>query len=300
MNKTTFVDLRGVWYAIAAVLIGLSAAFLGMWGLKQGIEFTGGTLMAVQYAQTRPSNADLQRVLDESGIDLGAVVIQPAGDRDVQFRLRNLSDEEHVKLFEALKKHDENVQELRYDAIGPTIGNELRQKSLTGLIIVLLAILAYVAFVFRGVSAPIQSWKYGLVTIFASGFTVLIPLGLYAFLGKFHGVEIGTPFVAAIMTIIGYSMTDTIVVMDRIRENLRKMSASYPQIVEQSIRQTFVRSMTNSMATLLTLFAIFFYGGDTLDEFTLPLILGIIIGTFSSMLIASPLLVTLNNWKNKK
>jgi preprotein translocase subunit SecF len=298
MSTTPIINLRPLWYTIAAVLAGVSLAFLAMWGLRQGIEFTGGSLMALRFQDQRPAATDIQGALD--GVDVGALLIQPVGERDMNMRMKTLTEDEHTAVTAALVEKYPGVQELRYDAIGPTIGQELRSKSLTGLLIVLAAILAYIAFAFRGVSAPVQSWKYGIVTIAASAFVVIVPLGLYSFLGHVYDVEIGTPFVAAIMTIIGYSITDTIVVMDRIRENLRKTSGGYAQVVEASIRQTFVRSITNSMATLLTLLAIFLYGGDTLDEFTLPLIVGIVIGTFSSMLFASPLLVTWNKFTQRK
>ncbi|MCC7522198.1 protein translocase subunit SecF [Candidatus Uhrbacteria bacterium] len=290
--KTTLVNLRPVWYAIAGILAIASFIMLGSWGLKQGIEFTGGTLLAVRF-ENRPSISDAESALRNAVSDLGSVVIQPAGEKDIQLRFKTVSEEQHQAVLTNLRERFGEVTELRYDAIGPSIGNEIRSKALSGLGIVLVAILIYIAYAFRGVSAPVESWKYGLVTIVASGFVVLVPLGLYAFLGYQFGTEIGTPFVAAILTIIGYSITDTIVVMDRIRENLQKASGTFKEIVEMSIRQTFVRSITNSMATLLTLLAIFFYGGDTLDEFTLPLIVGITIGTFASMLLASPMLVTL-------
>jgi len=291
--KTTLVNLRPVWYAIAGGLALASFVMLGAWGLKQGIEFTGGTLMAVRF-ENRPSISDAESALRAAVSDLGTVVIQPAGEKDIQFRLKTVSEDQHQAITGTLKERFGSVTELRYDAIGPSIGQEIRSKALSGLAITLVAILLYISYAFRGVSAPVESWKYGLVTILASGFVVLIPLGLYAFLGYQYGTEIGTPFVAAILTIIGYSITDTIVVMDRIRENLLKASGSFKEIVEMSIRQTFVRSITNSMATLLTLVAIFLYGGNTLDEFTLPLIVGITVGTFASMLLASPLLITID------
>ncbi len=299
MTTPTLVNLRHLWFTLTAVLAGLSIVFLVMWGLKQGIEFTGGSLLVAHYEAARPSPTDVQGVLESALPDLGSIVIQPVGDTDMQFRFRTLSEDEHEALLGALRGMDPDISELRYDAIGPTIGNELRQKSIQGLAIVLVAILLYIAFAFRKVYVPVQSWKYGVVTIIASGFVVLMPLGLYAFLGQWSGVEIGTPFVAAILTIIGYSITDTIVVMDRIRENLQKAGGTFEAVVERSIRQTFVRSVTNSMATLLTLLAIFLYGGDTLDEFTLPLIVGIVIGTFSSMLLAPSLLVTWNRLVRK-
>lgn len=298
--KTTLLQLRWLWYGIALVLAGASIVALGTLGLRQGLDFTGGSLMTIRFEQTRPSIEQVQKTLSDTGLELGETVVQPAGEKDVLIRSKTVSDEDHQKIVTALSAAYGENKELRFDAIGPAIGEELRQKSLRGLLIVLVAILAYVAYVFRKVSAPVQSWKYGIVTILASSFVVLIPLGVFAVLGRLYGTEIGTPFVAAILTIIGYSITDTIVVMDRIRENLIKVSGSFAEIVEKSIRQTFVRSITNSMATLLTLVAIFLYGGDTLDEFTLPVIIGIVVGTFASMLLASPLLVTWQSFSARK
>ena len=147
---------------------------------------------------------------------------------------------------------------------------------------------------------PVKSWKYGLVTIFTAFHDVIVPVGVFAFLGHFYGVEIGTAFIAAILTILGYSITDTIVVMDRIRENLQKLSGTFEDIVSKSVRQTYFRSFSTSMTTLLVLLAIHFFGGETLRDFTLALIIGITVGTYSSIFIASPLLVTWDRLSRKK
>ena len=293
------VKLRRLWYVVSGVTIGLSIAFLAIWGLKQGIDFTGGTLMAVRF-EARPSSADVQRVLDTSGVELGSVVIQPVADTDMQFRLKPLSEEQHASVLAALKKTYPTVSELRFDAIGPVVGEELRKKSIEGLVITLLAILIYVAYVFRKVSAPVQSWKYGLVTIFTAFHDVIIPMGVFAWLGHMRDVEIGTSFIAAILTILGYSITDTIVVLDRVRENLPKRSGSFADIVEASVHQTFLRSLNTSLATLLTLTAVYLFGGSSLHEFTLTLIIGIAVGTYSSIFIASPLLVSWQLWVQKR
>ncbi len=297
--KLNVIKLRHVWYAVSAVTIGLSILFLSMWGLKQGIDFTGGTLMAVRFTE-RPSSTDVQRVLDQSGVELGSAVIQPVAETDMQFRLKPLTEEEHTKVFAALSAAYPSVSELRFDAIGPVVGEELRRKSIEGLAIVLLAILVYVAYVFRKVSAPVQSWKYGLVTIFTAFHDIIVPMGVFAWLGHRYDVEVGTSFIAAILTILGYSITDTIVVLDRVRENLPKVGGSFAEIVETSVHQTFLRSVNTSFATLLTLGAVHFFGGSTLHEFTLTLMIGIAVGTYSSIFIASPLLVSWHMWTQKQ
>jgi len=298
--KLQVVKLRPLWYLISGALLVCSFIFLASWNLKQGIEFTGGTLMAVHFEGERPSVADTQSVLGSINEDMGKVVIQPAGDADMQLRLQPISEDTHQNILAALNEKYGTVTELRYDGIGPVIGKELRSKSIRGLVIVLLAILIYVAYAFRKVSAPVRSWKYGLVTIIAAFHDVIVPVGVFAYLGHAYGTEIGTPFIAAILTILGYSITDTIVVMDRIRENLLRTSATFSEIVEASVHQTFLRSLNTSMTTLLVLIAIFLYGGTTLREFTLTLIIGISVGTYSSIFIASPLLVSLEKLSKRR
>jgi len=256
---------------------------------------------------TRPATTELSQVvsevqLDHAPLDVGQPVIQPAGEQDIQLRLKHLDEDQHQALWQALKIKYPDVTELRFDAIGPTVGEELRQKAIQGLAIALFAILIYVALAFRKVSAPIKSWKYGTVTLFTAFHDVIVPVGVFSVLGHFFGWEIGTSFIAAVLTILGYSITDTIVVMDRIRENLQKRTGTFEDIVEASVHQTLLRSFNTSMATLLTLTAIEIFGGASLREFTLTLIIGIAVGTYSSIFIASPLLVTWEKWgrKNKK
>lgn len=297
--KLNVVKLRYVWYTLSALMISLSVAAFAMWGLKQGIEFTGGSLLDVSFEQ-RPSVQEMEATMKSSGLDLGAIVVQPVGDANMQVRMRALTQEEFVKLMDSVKAKYPKAQEQRFDTIGPVIGEELRQKSVQGLAIALVLIMVYVAYTFRKVSKPVQSWKYGLVTIFTAFHDVIVPVGVFAFLGHFYGIEIGTPFIAAILTILGYSITDTIVVMDRIRENLQRSSGSFADIVEASVEQTFLRSFNTSATTLLTLFAIFFFGGKSLHDFTLSLIIGIAVGTYSSIFIASPLLVSWHQWASKR
>lgn len=297
--KFTVVQWRWAWYLISGVTIATALFGFVTWGLKQGIEFTGGSLMAVRFEGDRPSPGELSSLITTTDADLGGVVVQPVADKDAQFRLKPMTEEQHQAILDALHAKYGEVTELRFDAIGPVIGEELRTKSIRGLIIVLVAIALYVAYAFRKVSAPVQSWKYGLVTIFAAFHDVIIPVGVFSFLGHFSGVEIGTPFIAAILTILGYSITDTIVVMDRIRENLQRLSGSFEEIVSTSVRQTFLRSFNTSATTLLTLVAVYLFGGESLHEFTLTLIIGIAVGTYSSIFIASPLLVTWEKFRKK-
>lgn len=297
--KFSVMKFRSLWYAFSATTILVSIVLFATWGLKQGIEFTGGSLLAVHFPNRPAATEVAQAIQQDAKLNLGSVVAQPVGEQDMQFRLRHLDEKEHQTLMADLLQKYPGITEQRFDAIGPVLGEELRQKSIQGLIIVLLAIMAYVAYVFRKVSAPVQSWKYGLITIFTAFHDVIIPIGVFAILGKFYGTEVGTPFIAAILTVLGYSVTDTIVVLDRVRENLQKMTGSFESIVAASLKQTYLRSFNTSVATLLTLFAIFFFGGKSLHDFTLTLIIGIAVGTYSSIFIASPLLVTWDAWSRR-
>jgi len=297
--KLHVTKLRWVWYVLSGIMVGGSIFCLAFWGLRQGIDFTGGSLMALRFGQ-RPTPVAMQQTLDGANLDLGSVVIQPVADTDMQIRLKHLDEEQHQQLSQAIQKAYPGTTELRFDAIGPVVGQELRQKAIQGLFIALLAILLYVAIVFRKVSAPVKSWKYGVVTIFTAFHDVIVPVGVFCILGHFYGWEIGTNFIAAILTILGYSITDTIVVLDRVRENLQKRTGSFEDIVEASVHQTFLRSFNTSVATLLTLTAIYLFGGTSLREFTLTLIIGIAVGTYSSIFIASPLLVSWEKWSRKR
>jgi preprotein translocase subunit SecF len=291
------VKLRPVWYAFSGTLIIGSIFALATFGLKQGIDFTGGSISSLRF-ESRPTTVDVEQSL--SSLDLGTIVVQPVGDQDVNIRTKTLDEKTHANLLKALNDKFSKVSELQYNSIGPAIGAELRDKSWKAILIVLTAILAYVAYMFRKVSTPVQSWKYGLITIFSAFHDVCIPLGAFAILGHFANVEIGTPFIAAILTIMGYSINDTIIVLDRVRENLHRMGGEFEHIVDTSLRQTYLRSFNTSMTTLFSLIAVYFFGGASIKDFALALILGIVTGTYSSIFIAAPLLVTWNKFSRKR
>lgn len=283
------VKLRYVWYALSGTLIAGSLFMFAVFGLKQGIDFTGGSLLALRFDK-RPASVEVERTIAK--LDLGSVVIQPVGDNEINIRTKTLDEKNHAELLAAVQEKFGQIEELRYDSIGPAIGAELRDKAWKALLIVFASILAYIAYTFRKVSVPVQSWKYGIITVFTAFHDVIIPIGLFAVLGKFANVEIGTPFIAAILTIMGYSINDTIVVLDRVRENLHRMNGDFEHIVSTSLKQTYLRSFNTSMTTLFSLVAVYFFGGESIRDFALALIVGIVTGTYSSIFIASPLLVT--------
>lgn len=292
------IKYRKFYYIFSGVLFVLSVAFLSAWGLKLGIDFTGGTLMEVNYKNDRPPIEELRKTIES--LELGAFTVTPADQSAVILRFKDIDESTHQQILGALKQGQE-VEERRFESIGPTIGQELKKRALQALIFVLLAIVFYVGWAFRRVSKPVASWKYGIVAIIALVHDVFVPVGVFSVLGRFYGFEIDTLFVTAILTVLGFSVHDTIVVFDRIRENLKKAAGeSFEEIVNKSVNQTLVRSVNTSVSVLLVLFAIYFFGGTSIANFALTLIIGIVAGTYSSIFIASPLLVTWEQWSRKR
>ncbi len=284
------IKYRSLWYLISVVLIGASIVFVAVFGLKEGIDFAGGSLLVVRYGGQRPTPVVVEN--DMASLNLGGIVIQPVGETDMSFRLKDMDEETHQKFLQQLKDKYGSITELRFDSIGPVIGQELRSKSIFALVIVFIAIMIYIAYAFRKVAVPIASWKYGFITALTAFHDVIVPIGLFALLGKLHGLEVGTSFVAAILTVMGFSIHDTIVVLDRVRENLQRTSGVFETIVNTSLNQTIVRSINTTVATLLALIAVYLFGGASVRDFSLALIVGITVGAYSSIFIAAPLLVT--------
>lgn len=291
------IRLRKVWYAVSVVLVGSSILSVAMFGLKQGIDFTGGSSLSIRFDE-RPTPTQIEASL--ASLELGGMTVQPVGERDVNLRMKTLTEDAHQKVLSTLSAAYGKATELQFDSVGPSVGEELRTKSLTALFVVFLSIMAFVAWSFRKVTAPVQSWKYGVITIITAFHDVILPIGVFAILGKLYGDEIGTPFIAAVLTVMGYSINDTIVVFDRVRENLQKTSGTFEEIVERSVQQTKLRSFNTSMTTLLTMIAVYLFGGASIKDFSLALIVGIATGTYSSIFIASPLLVTWNAFSAKR
>jgi preprotein translocase subunit SecF len=186
---------------------------------------------------------------------------------------------------------------MRYESVGPSIGQELKRNAIYSIILIVIGIIIYVAWAFRKVSRPVASWKYGMAGVIALFHDVIIVTGIFCVLGKFYGIEVNTPFVAALLTVFGYSIADTIVVFDRIRENLPKSHEGFEETINTSINQTLRRSINTSLTVMLTLLAVVLFGGVSIKYFALALLVGIFFGTYSSIFLASPLLVLFEKWK---
>ena len=273
-----------------------------MWGLKPGIDFKGGSLFEVTYSDGRPEKAELESAL--SPLEVGASV-RPTRENGYIIRMKDLIESEQQAVREAVSfKGERKVVEERFDTVGPLLGKEAAGKSFIAIILVILCIVIFITFAFRKVSEPVASWKYGIITIIALLHDVLVPAGAFAVLGRFAGYEVDTLFVTALLVVLGFSVHDTIVVFDRVRENLRishemKDRKDFATIVGNSISQTFVRSINTSLTTVIALLVLYFIGPEVTKHFSLALLIGIIAGTYSSIFIGSPLLVTVEKWKKR-
>ena len=292
--KIPFLKYKIVYFVFSGVLILATIGCLVVFGLKPGIDFTGGSILEIEYIEERPSNQEIKTAI--SDLDLGEILVQPTEEKGVILRMKNLSEDTHQKVVEKLKEGHQ-VEERRFESIGPVIGQELKEKTKIVIILALLTIVLYIAWAFRKVSKPVASWQYGIAALLALFHDVLIPIGILSVLGKLYGVQVTIPVVTALLTVLGYSINNTVVVFDRIRENLLKHIGTYEEVVDNSLNQTLTRSINTSLTTLFVLIAIFFFGGETLKYFALVLILGIIVGTYSSIFLASPILVA---WLRRK
>ena len=290
------IKYRYVFYFVSGTMV-LTAVFaIAFLGFNFGIDFVGGTLWQIKPTTNnqQPTTNDLRDFFEK---DLGVKNATVYSEKETQsflIRLGNLSEEQHQDYLQKLKIEFNEVEELRYETIGPAIGKELRSRAIWAVILVLIGISLYVIYAFRKVSYPIKSWKYGIITLVTLFHDTLISVGFLAFLGRFSGVEFDTKFIIAILVIIGFSVHDTIVVFDRIREHLliNRLRDNLLEIVNESVKQTIARSINTSLTLVLTLAALFVLGPLSLKYFALVIAVGVVVGTYSSIFIASPLLTS--------
>lgn len=272
---------------LSLLLAAAGAASLGFFGLNLGIDFTGGSILEVEYAEERPEVSHIRESLD--ALDLGSLTVQPAGEKGALLRMKDITEEVHQEVLLLL---GEDARELRFESIGPVIGKELREKTLLLAGFAILAVVLYIAFAFRRTAEGIKPWHWSGAALVASFYDILIPLGLFAFLGEYANVQFTIPVVVALLTVIGYSVNDTVVIFDRIRENLQKrVGFDFADTVKRSLQQTWFRSLSTSFTTVAVLLSIYFFGGSTLQDFALMLMVGIVAGTFSSLFLAPVLLI---------
>jgi preprotein translocase subunit SecF len=291
------IGKRRIWYSLSLILIVPGLISLIMFGLKLGIDFTSGELLTARGNVT-------QTVANEAAAGLGfqdLTVVQSGSDYQIQYRdtaPQSQHEADHQKYKAALAAH--GITELSFDSIGPTVSSTIAAAAIASLLVVSAAIVLYIAFAFRNAPQPVSPWSFGFMAIVALLHDAFFVLGVFSILGHFFGIEVDSLFVTAILTVIGFSVHDTIVVFDRIRENLRRERGTFETIVNHSILETIARSINTSLTVLLTLLALFLFGGESIHTFVLALLIGIASGTYSSIFTASPLLVTWHNYKLKR
>ena len=279
------------FYAFSSLLVVASISMIVYFGLPYGIDFRGGSVLEISGVL----NEDVVRdVFKEQAID---VKLQSVGSNSLILRFEEVNEKRKQEIVSALQSKDSEIKKERFEQVGPTIGEETKKKSYTAMIFVLVAILIYIAFAFRRMhNNPLASWKYGAIALVALFHDILITVGIMVVVMHFTGRDFGVPFIAALLTVLGYSVNDTIVVFDRIRENFIRSTTAYRSfdpVVDKSVRDTIVRSLNSSLTTICVLVAILVFGGESMFIFMLTLICGILIGTYSSIALASTLLATL-------
>ena len=290
---------KKIWYfGISGLTLAAGLVAIAVWGLNLGIDFTGGSLVEIHFGNL-VDKAKLEEVIKRSGLEVSSIA--PTQESNYLVRTKPLGETERIKLANEVSREFANAKVLSIETIGPTIGQELLQKSVLALLLAAAAIVVYIAWAFRGVPKPASSWRFGITAIIALIHDVVVVVGSFAILGKFFVAPVDSMFITALLTIIGFSVHDTIVVYDRIRENLNiRSNENFADVVNYSIMQTLVRSVNTSFTVVLVLLPIVLFGGVTLRWFTLALLIGIISGTYSSIFTASPLLVVWQEWIQKR
>lgn len=298
MNITA---LRRIWFTISAALVLGSLALVGMFGLNMGLDFTGGARWDVQFEE--PTTAAELEVFFASRPELQQdVAVQTSTDNTFLITIEDLPDTDIQAIREDLGTEVGAFEQTSYRKVDATIGQSFKTKSLYAIATALIGIILFVAFVFRKIPAAINPWRFGGVAIAALFHDIIIVLGIFVFLGYMFDVELDLPFITALLATLGFSVNDTIVILDRVRENIRlqKASESFEDTVEKSVQQTLWRSVNTSVSTLLPLLALLYWGAESIFFFVLALTIGILIGTYSSIFLAAPMLVTWKNWADKQ
>lgn len=307
------VKHRTKFFAIVGIITALALGAIAVFGLEPGIEFTGGNLAEVKYAGIRPDQPQIITQLVDAGIADASV--RPVGVDGYMIRMHSLTSEQQSSLLEVVSIGEAKAEITRMTNVGPTIGAELYRKSFVAIILVVLSILIYLAFAFRNpapkkgeeklsVTEDVSSWWYGLIAIITLVHDIIVPTGLMAILGYHWGAQVDTLFITALLTILGYSVNDTIIILDRVRENIRnnaraKEKHSFEHLVGKGLTETYGRSINTSVSALLSLIALYMFGPASTHMFALTLIVGVVVGTYSSIFLAGPLLVEVYNRKKK-
>lgn len=294
-----------IWAFFSGMLIAASIAATLLFGLNLGLDFTGGTLLEVELGKSTTAEAltdDIYAVEQAQQGDFGDPQIVSTDQGTYIIRIKHIGEAEHDALLAKFTEKYTTAEEIRFTTVGPTIGETLKQKAILALIVALIMIVFYIAFAFRKIPREVSPWRFGMCAIAALVHDILIVTGVFVLLGHFMGIEIDALFITALLTIMGFSVHDTIVVFDRVRENLhfREAGEKLEDTTNKALNQTMARSLNTSISTLITVVALVILGAESIKMFVLALTIGIIAGTYSSIFVASPLLVWWNNLANAK
>lgn len=288
------MKFKVLYFIFSLILIIPGIYFLFTSGLKLGIDFVGGGLLEYKFEKSI-NKEELKQEILKNGIEVGQIV--SSRDNTFIIRTKPIEHDKLVALKNNLTSKFGSYEERRQEIVGPTIGSETTKKAGVALILASLALVIYIAFSFRKVPKPTSSFRFGIAAVAALLHDVLLVVGVFAILGKFLNVEIDSLFVTALLTIIGFSVHDTIVVFDRIRENLLKNPGKkFIEVANLSVVQTLGRSLNTSLTVVFVLTALLLFGGETIKWFIVALLIGIISGTYSSIFNATALLVW---WEEK-
>lgn len=295
MKTINFLKYKYIYFALSLTLVIPGLISLLVFGLNLSLDFTGGTLIEIETRKSVDPNK-ISEIVKSKNVEVSSV--QSAGENVYFIRTKLIDQAKNDEIKAQLNTDLEGVVERRFEAVGPIVGAELARKAIVAVIISSVCIILYIAWSFRNIPKPYSSWKFGFSAVAALIHDVLVVLGLFSLLGHFYGVEVDALFVTALLTVIGFSVHDTIVVFDRIRENLPKLpKVSFSQVVDYSLTETIGRSLNTSITVLLTLSALLIFGGESIRWFVVALFVGIASGTYSSLFNAAPLLAI---WEEKK
>lgn len=288
-----------LWFAISIFIILIGIASLSIWGLKFGIDFKGGTLVELSF----DNKIEKQQISDvANNIDYlkNNYTLQKTGDNSIIIKTIPLDKNQVIELETNLTTKVGESQQLRLETVGPTISNNLKKKAIWAIVLASIAIICYIAYAFRSVPKPANSWRFGITAVVALLHDILVTIGIYALMSHFYGFEVDALFITALLTVMGFSVHDSIVVFDRIRENLKRYpSKNFTELVNESVVQTLARSLNTSLTLIIVLLTMLILGGSTITSFIAILLIGVTIGTYSSIFTATPLLVVWQEYKRK-
>lgn len=299
IKNLDIIGKKNWYFGFSLVIMIPGLIFLLLYGLNPSIDFTGGSRLTVDF-KNKVTNNDAQkvnRILTTENIKVYTV---ETSNKSVLVRTRPINEKENSRFKSELSKNIKDAKETSFETIGPTIGKETTINALKAVVIASILIVLYIAWSFRKVPKPASGVRFGVSAVIALIHDVLVVVGVFAIFGKLFGVEVDSLFVTALLTVIGFSVHDTIVVFDRIRENLRRETAPFPQVVNDSILQTIDRSLNTSLTVVLVLFALLLFGGASIRWFVVALLVGVTSGTYSSIFNASPILVVWQEWVDKR